>query len=397
MKKLLLCSLLATRIFAFASTQTDVDNANYLAWQNIITKQSNAAGYRLNDTITRAEVVGIALKIKWVALPDNYHCKNYFSDVKYNVNNNWICGAVELGADRWLVSRTNKAFRPQDKITRAEALSIISRAANIEMVDDDKCNSLIWESLPYYDDFSQNTPKWIKKIYCSLLQYNIYFPGLDISYPTRPIDTQTIWIEGVNAPAKRWEIMATIRDTLRFKKYKWYFNSINIPMASIIGSHSFIIAATVEQEENEKLVYDSISSGNINISSLNKKISESSILHPFNPFATFIEGEKVIAVKEFPKNCISFLYGKPFTDYETWVDQMTASVETICASDKFFNTEFDLIYKTFQGLDIFNAKIDVNKYKTVVESKYGNNLTYNKLSDYIFEQISWDFQNNTHF
>lgn len=64
MKKFLLSSLLVTSIFAFAYTQTDVSNAQFLADQGVIVKQSTAAGYRLDDTITRAEVVGIALKIK---------------------------------------------------------------------------------------------------------------------------------------------------------------------------------------------------------------------------------------------------------------------------------------------------------------------------------------------
>ncbi len=57
MKKLLLSSLVATSIVAFAYTQVDVDNANYLTNKNIITQQSTATGYRLDDTITRAELV----------------------------------------------------------------------------------------------------------------------------------------------------------------------------------------------------------------------------------------------------------------------------------------------------------------------------------------------------
>lgn len=64
MKKLFLSSLLATSIFAFAYTQTDVSNAKYLADNNIITAQSDETKYRLDDTISRAEVVAIALKIK---------------------------------------------------------------------------------------------------------------------------------------------------------------------------------------------------------------------------------------------------------------------------------------------------------------------------------------------
>lgn len=64
MKKLLLSSFALSSITVFAYTQTDADNANYLATKGIITTQSTTAGYRLDDTITRAEVVGIALKIK---------------------------------------------------------------------------------------------------------------------------------------------------------------------------------------------------------------------------------------------------------------------------------------------------------------------------------------------
>lgn len=48
----------------FAYTQTDIANAQFLADKGIIVKQSTTAGYRLDNTITRAEVVGIALKLK---------------------------------------------------------------------------------------------------------------------------------------------------------------------------------------------------------------------------------------------------------------------------------------------------------------------------------------------
>ena len=63
MKKILL-PLLAISILAFGYTQVDVDNATYLANKGIITPQTTTAGYRLDDTITRAEVAGIALKLR---------------------------------------------------------------------------------------------------------------------------------------------------------------------------------------------------------------------------------------------------------------------------------------------------------------------------------------------
>lgn len=128
MKKLLLSSLVITSIVAFGYTQVDVDNANYLASKNIITQQSTAAGYRLDDSITRAEVAGIALKLRGTTLPEWYVCKKYFSDT---LKNDWICRATELAADAGLVSRANATFRPQDKITRAEALAIIIKAGGL--------------------------------------------------------------------------------------------------------------------------------------------------------------------------------------------------------------------------------------------------------------------------
>lgn len=67
MKKLLLSSLIVTSIAAFATGyiwEIDYDAAEYLADLGIITKQTNPERYRTGATITRAEVVGIALKIK---------------------------------------------------------------------------------------------------------------------------------------------------------------------------------------------------------------------------------------------------------------------------------------------------------------------------------------------
>lgn len=125
MKKILLSSFTLASIAVFAYTQTDVDNATYLAGKGIITTQSTTAGYRLDDTITRAEVAGIALKLRGTTLPEGYTCKRYFGDT---IRNDWICRAVELAADAGLVSRTNTKFRPQDKITRAEALVMLMRA-----------------------------------------------------------------------------------------------------------------------------------------------------------------------------------------------------------------------------------------------------------------------------
>lgn len=129
MKKLLLSSFALVSIAVFAYTQTDIDNANFLAEKNIITKQTDEKLYRLGNTITRAEAVWIALKFKGVELPEGYVCKKYFSDV---VNNDWVCRAVEIAADMGFVSRSNSTYRPQANITRAESLALIYQASNLD-------------------------------------------------------------------------------------------------------------------------------------------------------------------------------------------------------------------------------------------------------------------------
>jgi hypothetical protein len=67
--------------FSLAYTGADVDMANSLALSGIIVDQSaNPTKYRLDDTITRQEVIGMTLKFQGILLPTNYTCKGYFTD-----------------------------------------------------------------------------------------------------------------------------------------------------------------------------------------------------------------------------------------------------------------------------------------------------------------------------
>jgi hypothetical protein len=180
MKKLLLASLLATSIFTFAYFQIDVDNATYLADKGVITTQSTTTGYRLNDNITRAEVVAIALKVKWIQAPGSYKCKKYFSDT---VQNDWICRAIEIAADNWLVSKENKKFRPQDKITRSEALAMLMKAGNVVLLSDEefyKSRTEMFKAVSHvnYDKEFGSSIVWIQKLMLTAFQKvpDIYLP-----------------------------------------------------------------------------------------------------------------------------------------------------------------------------------------------------------------------------
>lgn len=97
MKYLLLTLVLIAPFSTFGYTQEDIDSANSLAQTGLIVDHTDApADYRLDDTITRAEVIGTALKMAGVLLPGDYFCQNYYDDVTYDPVNNWICRAVEL-------------------------------------------------------------------------------------------------------------------------------------------------------------------------------------------------------------------------------------------------------------------------------------------------------------
>lgn len=74
--------------------------------------------YRISDTIIRQEVLGIAMKLRGVALPENYSCRSYYLDTPEW----WVCRAAELSADNDIITRTNLHFRPHDTLTLGEAL-----------------------------------------------------------------------------------------------------------------------------------------------------------------------------------------------------------------------------------------------------------------------------------
>lgn len=133
MKKLPLICILSS-VFciwaSFAYTSTDLSNANYLGDQNIIVKQTVASKYNLDSKILRQEVISMALKIKWITLPEDYKCKKYFADA---TQNNWECRAIELAADNGIITRNNKYANPGKYVTRSEALAMIMKAGGIEI------------------------------------------------------------------------------------------------------------------------------------------------------------------------------------------------------------------------------------------------------------------------
>ena len=75
----------------------------------------------------------MAVKISGIILPDNYLCNRKFSDISQSKPNNWVCRSVEMAAENNIISTSNSKFRPEDYITRVEALSILMKAARINI------------------------------------------------------------------------------------------------------------------------------------------------------------------------------------------------------------------------------------------------------------------------
>lgn len=109
----------------------DLDTVSFLVDKDIVARKNSIEEYRLQDKVLRQEVIGMALKIRWIKLSEYYFCKNYFLDVKYNPQNNWVCRAMELAADNGIISRNNTKARPTDYITKSEALAIVMQAAKV--------------------------------------------------------------------------------------------------------------------------------------------------------------------------------------------------------------------------------------------------------------------------
>lgn len=113
--------------------KTSLSNWDILAAAGIVKKQDSEDLYRTDDFVLRQEVIWMTIKLWGFSLPDSYSCKWYFSDVSTIKPNNWACRAIEISADNSIITKANAKFRPEDRITKIEALAILLKWAKIEV------------------------------------------------------------------------------------------------------------------------------------------------------------------------------------------------------------------------------------------------------------------------
>ena len=95
--------------------------AELLADNSVIGTQTNESGYRLGDTVTRAEMAKVTANLGGYTMAS---CTGTtYGDVGSSLGD--LCGAIEALAEAGVVSTANANFRPSAPVTRAEATKML--------------------------------------------------------------------------------------------------------------------------------------------------------------------------------------------------------------------------------------------------------------------------------
>lgn len=123
-------------VTSFASVSTDVigtqfeEAAKVLRAFDIMVGDGGSGLFRPNDPITRGEVTKVAVALKGLSHAANSSVASRFPDV---ADTHWAKGFINVGSSEGLVIGDDKGnFRPDDKITYAEAVTILVRALGYE-------------------------------------------------------------------------------------------------------------------------------------------------------------------------------------------------------------------------------------------------------------------------
>ncbi len=120
-------SFLLSPFYTFAYTQEEFDWAVFMSWKGYIVDYSQTPEkYRLDDSITRREMMKVIANMGGATLQNT--CEGKFSDVK---SNDWGCKYIEWALSQSYIAN-NSTFRPDDRISKIEALKMIFKVQAIE-------------------------------------------------------------------------------------------------------------------------------------------------------------------------------------------------------------------------------------------------------------------------
>jgi len=126
----IIIAIVSTTFSAFWYTNSQLEAANSLAQRSTIKDhKNNPEAYNLDSNVLRQEIALISRRVS--GFKENSWCKNTFSDISATMPNSWICKNVESLVDNNLISK-NPSFRPEDSITKSEALIMFIRSIGFD-------------------------------------------------------------------------------------------------------------------------------------------------------------------------------------------------------------------------------------------------------------------------
>jgi len=136
----LVSGIFSTGVSAYSTAQLEA--ANDLAAKGIINAQADAAGYNLDQNVLRQEIAAVARGV--AGLEKTTVAEGIFSDVTATAPNNWAVYSVEALANAGLIAK-NPTFRPEDKISKAEAIGMVVKAAFGDAYAYDAAKGTSWQ------------------------------------------------------------------------------------------------------------------------------------------------------------------------------------------------------------------------------------------------------------
>jgi len=91
----------------------------------VINSGTTAADFGLANTVTRKEIMKVVMNLSGKSVSDS--CTEEFSDVQ----NDWGCKYIESALGYGYIA-ANTTFRPDDSISKAEAMKLVLKAKGIE-------------------------------------------------------------------------------------------------------------------------------------------------------------------------------------------------------------------------------------------------------------------------
>ena len=321
----------------------------WTAW--IINYQSNKNDYKVANNISRREILKIILKFSWKNLWTN--CELKFKDVQ---KNDWWCNYIETALDFWLIN-LNTNFRPNDKVSKIEALKMIFKSKNIsvektlnwsEWYINKWIELWLFDSLKNENDFA--TRWFIFEIIWKLLDLNISNNAID--------DNNSSWWEEVDLDLSDlfwkdslfWEILKEDKNINFYDFVIWSANRLS--QSWIIADYStdtdkydindYIIkwylikiainTSNIEFTDNCEWLFQDLKNNNWECKYAEAAlkswfISKTNLFEP-NKFATYDEALLLIWKAKWFKN------KKDITDYfDTFIDNFSELFEKYASNN----------------------------------------------------------------